>query len=127
MNLNVASTAPQPADGPIITQAFLRAGELLGLTQKELADIIGMSEAGVSRLANRAKDLPADGKQVELALQLIRVFRSLGALLGGRETEMRQWMDAPNGALHGIPRDLIKTLPGLFHVTDYLDYMRGKV
>ena len=43
MNLNVASTAPQPADGPIITQAFLRAGELLGLTQKELADIIGMS------------------------------------------------------------------------------------
>jgi plasmid maintenance system antidote protein VapI len=127
MSTTQASTTPQPADGPLITKAFLRAGELLGLSQKDLADVIGISEAGISRLVNRGKALSIGGKETELALQFIRVFRSLGALLGGRETEMRKWLDAPNSALQGVPRELIKTLPGLFHVTQYLDAMRGKV
>jgi DNA-binding XRE family transcriptional regulator len=126
MALPKASTAPQPADGPLITKAFLRAGELLELSQKDLAEIIGVSEAGISRLANGSKSLPIKGKEWELALQFIRLFRSLGGVLGN-ETTMRAWMNSPNTALKGTPRDLVKTVPGLLNVIDYLDYHRGQV
>jgi uncharacterized protein (DUF2384 family) len=126
MNALHASTL-QPEDGPLVTKAFLKAGELLGFAQKELANIIGVSEAGISRLVNQGQTLASNAKETEIALQFIRVFRSLGALVGGHEREMQRWLDAPNRTLNGVPRELLKTITGLFHVSEYLDAMRGKV
>ena len=65
-------------------------------------------------------------KEGEIALLFLRIFRSLDALFGGRETDMQKWFDSPNRYLNGIPRHHVKSLQGLFDVVTYLDAMRGQ-
>ena len=108
----------------VLTRAALRAAEQLGLTQKELAAVVGVSPATVSRLAHGAT-LGAESKEGELAVQLLRVFRSLDALLGGDAEKCRQWLRAENRHLEAVPAELLRTVPGLVHVAEYLDAMRG--
>ena len=127
MNLSNAQPSGQPDDAALLSKAFLRAGDRAGLTQKELAHIIGKSEPTVSRLANRAFFIEPEAKEGEIALIFLRIYRALDALFGGREDHVRQWLGAPNQALGGIPRELIKNLQGLFLVVNYLDAMRGKI
>ena len=127
MSLSNPLSSPDTADGPLITKAFLRAGEQLELSQKDMSGVLGISEAGVSRLVNKEKFLPARGKENEIALLFVRLFRSLGAILGSDRDNMRAWFSAFNKDLEGIPRELIKSLQGLIHVITYLDAMRGKI
>jgi len=109
----------------VLTRAARRAAELLGLSQKDLAAIIGVSPATVSRLPRRPID-PAS-KEGELALLFVRLYRSLDALLGGSVENCRSWLHARNTHLGGVPAEMIRTVRGLLHVTEYLDAMRGKV
>jgi len=119
---------PTPSgDAAILTKAFIRAGEMLGLTQKEQAGLLGLSAASMSRVGSARTQIHPSAKEGEIALTFLRLFRSLDALFGGREKDMRQWFDAPNHAINGIPRNQIQSLQGLFHVVAYLDAMRGKV
>lgn len=99
----------------------------MALNQKEMAQLLGKSEPTVSRLTNHTLVLDPQSKEGEIALVFLRLYRSLDALFGGREGDMRQWFSAPNSALSGIPKDLIRTLQGLFLVVHYLDAMRGKI
>ena len=51
---------PDPrADGALVTKATLRAAERLGLSNKELARILGLSESTVSRMSAGAYALGA--------------------------------------------------------------------
>ena len=127
MNIPDLNSSPTPQDSSIVTKAFLRAGGILRLTQKELARLLGVSEPTVSRLIHKGQTLAPAGKDGEIALLFLRVFRSLDALFGGRETDMQKWFDSPNHYLHGIPRERVKSLQGLFDVASYLDAMRGQV
>ena len=122
-----AAIAAQPDDARLLSKAFLRASALMGLNQKEVAQLLGKSEPTVSRLTNSALLLDPEGKDGEIALIFLRLYRSLDALFGGRENDIRRWFGAHNAALGGAPNDLIKRLPGLFLVVNYLDAMRGKV
>ncbi|HEX7019956.1 MAG TPA: antitoxin Xre-like helix-turn-helix domain-containing protein, partial [Gemmatimonadaceae bacterium] len=67
-------TAPDP--GAVLTKAVLRAATLLGLRQRELAAVIGSSEASVSRL-QAGRTLDPGSKEGELALLFLRAYRSL--------------------------------------------------
>jgi transcriptional regulator with XRE-family HTH domain len=112
----------------VLTKAVLRAGERFGLSQRELAGILGVSPATLSRLARRDRGRPlvAGSKEGELAVQLLRVFRSLDALLGGDDEANRRWLRADNHHLAAVPADLLQSVTGLVHVAEYLDAMRGK-
>jgi len=127
MNRSHAILDPQPDDAALLSKAFLRAADFLGLNQKEVAQLLGKSEPTVSRLSNKTFLLDPAAKEGEIALIFLRIYRSLDALFGGRESDIRLWFTAKNNALAGIPRDLIKNLQGLFLVIHYLDAMRGKV
>lgn len=120
-------TAPlqhaDPAD--VLTKALLRAAPKLGLNQKALARTIGVSEATVSRLGHGRRIAP-ESKEGELALLLLRLFRSLDSLFGGNETQTRAWMHAANHHLGESPIALIRSVVGLLQVIEYLDSMRGK-
>lgn len=109
----------------VLGQASLRAARILGLSQKSLAAALGVSESSVSRLA-RGRGIDPASKEGELATLLVRLYRSLDSLLGGDEAKARSWMQARNLHLDGVPAELIETIPGLLHVTEYLDAMRGK-
>jgi hypothetical protein len=126
--MKTGSVRPQtrtPAAGEVLTRSARRAAELLDLTQKDLARIIGVSPATISRLPHRPLD-PTD-KEGELAVLFIRMFRSLDTLVGGDVEAARKWLHAENRHLAGVPAQLIQTVTGLVDVVEYLDAMRGKV
>jgi transcriptional regulator with XRE-family HTH domain len=109
----------------VLTRALLRAAESLGLSQRDLAAVLGVSPSTLSRLPRRPLD--PRSKKGELAILFVRLYRSLDALLGGNPDQARRWLHAPNHHLGGTPAELVRTVTGLAHVIQYLDAMRGKV
>jgi uncharacterized protein (DUF2384 family) len=97
------------------------------MTQKELGRTIGVSAASVSRLAAGKGPLDPKDKSGELALLLVRIFRSLDALVGGDEAKARAWFQAPNDHVAGTPAERVLSAEGLVHVAQYLDALRGKL
>ncbi|WP_242346638.1 antitoxin Xre/MbcA/ParS toxin-binding domain-containing protein [Anaeromyxobacter terrae] len=121
-----AHNARAPDPGAVLTKATLRAAELLELTDAQLARIIGVSGASVSRLRASARAIDPGAKEGELALTFLRMYRSLNALLGDAAS-CRAWFHAENDHLGGTPALLVRSVEGLVNVTQYLDAMRGKV
>ncbi len=113
--------------GEVLTRALLRAAAIFGLSQKDTARILGLSAATMSRIAAAGLGLQPASKPGECALLLIRIFRALDALLGGKEGDVRAWFHAPNSHLGGIPATRVQSIEGLVHVAEYLDAMRGKL
>jgi hypothetical protein len=120
---HAARTAPSPE--AVLTRAVLRAASMLELNGAQLGRILGVSEASVSRLASGARAVDPESKEGELALLLVRVYRSLDALVGGAPEPRRAWLQTHNRALNGRPVDLLARAEGLAAVTRYLDGMRA--
>ena len=74
-------THPRPdsatSDSAVVAKAAIRAADRLGITNKVLARIIGVSEASVSRMRKGEFPLEATQKPFELAVLFIRLYRSL--------------------------------------------------
>jgi transcriptional regulator with XRE-family HTH domain len=117
----------QPDAAATLTKAVLRVAERFGLSQRELAAVLGLSEASASRLAAGKRHMDVHGKEGEFGLYLVRIARSLDALVGGDREQARQWLDADNHHLASPPRALLATIGGLVHVAEYLDAMRGRL
>lgn len=112
-------------EAEVLTGAVLKAGSLLGLSQRELAAILGASPASFSRMAAGARKLRPESKEEELAILFLRIFRSLDALVGGSAGGSREWLRARNHHLGGVPLELMQSVRGLVEVADYLDGIRG--
>ncbi|HET7361956.1 MAG TPA: antitoxin Xre/MbcA/ParS toxin-binding domain-containing protein [Burkholderiales bacterium] len=119
------ASRPEPAPDLVLTRAVLRAAELLGLSSAVLARVLGVSEASVSRLGGGARTVDPKSKEGELALLLVRVYRSLDALVGTDASQRHAWLHGHNRALNGRPIDLIQRTDGLVNVVAYLDAMRA--
>jgi transcriptional regulator with XRE-family HTH domain len=117
--------ARNPEAGAVLTKAALRAADRLGLSGRQLADIVGVSEATVSRWKRGDSLLEPGSKPFELAALLVRTFRSLDAITGGDEAVARRWLAAPNTALAARPMERITQVQGLVDVTTYLDARRA--
>ncbi|MEQ1690212.1 MAG: MbcA/ParS/Xre antitoxin family protein [Gemmatimonas sp.] len=125
MNRAAARTiTARPDPAAVLTKALLRAAERLALRQRDLAAILGSSEASVSRL-NQERTLEPTSKEGELALLFLRAYRSLDTLVGGDELAAREWVHASNTHLRGIPAERMRTVEGLVDVVRYLDAVRG--
>ncbi len=111
----------------VITKALLRAADLLGVSRKELSQIVGISEATLSRMYQGQSTISLETKEGEAASQLVRIYRSLDTLFGGKSELCSRWLKASNDHLGGIPLNLTKNIQGLIHVAGYLDAMRAKV
>ena len=116
-----------PQASAVATKALLRASERLKLAQKELAPLIGLSPASLSRLVGGSRSVDLGGKEGELALLFLRVYRSLDTLVGGDDAQAQAWIRAHNRHLGGVPLQLMQRIEGMVHVVEYLDAMRGKV
>lgn len=115
-----------PDRGAVLTKAVLAAADRLGLSGRVLAQVLGLSQAQVSRLRSGEATLSDRSKTFELAALLVRAFRSLDAITGGDEAVARAWMSAPNLALAAQrPVDCIATVRGLTDVAAYLDARRA--
>ena len=122
---NIHTRDARPEAGRVMGKAVFRAARALGLTGADLAEAIGISPASVSRLNDGGYVLK--GKPMELAACLVRVFRSLDAVVHGDAEAMRAWMAAPNAHLNAVPKDEVRSAPGLIRVMTYLDAARAPV
>ena len=131
LSKEIGVTAPDPRPAPVsdevVTRATLRAAARLGLSNKAIARVIGVSEATVSRMGTGTYRLKPADKSFDLALLFVRLFRSLDAITGGDEAVARAWLTNDNEALGGVPGSLIETVSGLVTVVGYLDARRALV
>lgn len=127
MRVESTPRARTAADGALVTKAVLRAAARLGLSNRALSRILGLSEASLSRMGSGTFVLAPSDKSFELALMFVRLFRTLDAIVGGDDAAARGWLTSENTALGGVPREMIQTLPGLVHVVGYLDSHRALV
>jgi hypothetical protein len=111
----------------VVTRATMRAASRLGLSNKAIARVLGLSEATVSRMGTGAYLLKPSDKSFDLALLFLRLFRSLDAIAGGDERVARAWLRNDNRALGGVPATLIESVAGLVNVVGYLDARRALV
>jgi hypothetical protein len=118
----LAHSIEKPDQSATLTKAFLNAGKALGLTQDDLSKVVGKD-----RTVFRRSGLNPGGKSGELALLVVRLYRSLYALVGGKERDLRHWMKTENRHTGGVPADQIKSISGLIRVVEYLDAMRGRI
>lgn len=116
---HLSNKAPDPAQ--VLGKAALRAIKSLGLTQQDLAETIGRHRSKL------AKGIDPNSKQGELAMMVIRCYRSLYALLDGNTDHIAHWMKTQNRGTGGVPATQIKQINGLYRVQTYLDAMRAKV
>lgn len=113
--------------GLVVTKAVMAAAGRLGLNAASTAAVLGVSAPTVSRMKRQDFTLEPGSKPFELAVLLIRVFRSLDAITGGDDDVSRQWMRSPNMALSAVPAEKIATITGLVDVLSYLDARRAPV
>lgn len=118
---NPAHTS-QVSEDQVLLEATLNAANHLGLRKKELSEIIHLDD----RTLRRRNGLAPQSAEGQLALLLVRVYRSAFVLMGGEEGA-RTWFATANRALNGIPKELACRIDGLVRVVTYLDAMRGKV
>lgn len=126
--LDIQAVAPDPAEadaGRVLAKATLRAATLLGLSGRQLAEVIGSSESTVSRMAGGARALAPRSKPGQLATLVIRVYRSLDALVGNDSQARLRWMQSYNDALGTTPLQALRTPEGLVRVVTYLDGARA--
>ena len=125
-------TPSLPASDPasnaaVLSKAAVRAARLLAFSQRELARIMGVSDATASRLVAGQYRLSRErAKEWELALLLVRLFRSLD-VLWGHEVAAKKWLTSNNLALASRPIDLLSSVEGLVRVVNYLDNARGRL
>lgn len=120
------ATAASPDPAAVLSRALRSAATRLGLRNRDLAEIVGASEASISRLRGGRRVIP-ESKEGELALLFLRLFRSLDALMGGDEARARAWLHAENAHVGGVPAERIRRVEGLIDVVQYLDAMRGRL
>lgn len=114
-------------DAAVLTKATMRAARKLGLKNRVLAAVIGLSEPTISRMSKNEFTLAPESKSFELSAMLVRLFRALDAIVGGDETVAKAWLANVNTALGDAPINLIQSVSGLVNVVQYLDSRRARI
>lgn len=116
-----SATAERPEAAAVLGEALANAGRELGLSQAELGRVVGKDRSAISR-----GRIDPDSKAGELALLLVRLYRSLYVLVGGDAAAMRHWLRTENLHTGGVPARQVTTAQGLVEVVAYLDALRGR-
>lgn len=111
----------------VLTAAVSRVAACWKLTNDQLGSVLGLSPATASRLKSGAFELDRSSKAFELGQYLVRLFRSLDALMGSDDDASISWLRSPNLDLGGRPVDLIRSVRGLGEVANYVDDYRAQV
>ncbi len=115
------------SSGIVLWKAVANLAHTYELSRKDLEDTLGFSQATLSRLYQKGGSINPQSKEGELALLLIRLYRSLSANLGGDDEAAKAWLKSHNHYFNESPLQHIRKITGLAEVVSYLDTMRGKL
>jgi uncharacterized protein (DUF2384 family) len=121
-----ALVTPQTDRATALSEAIVRIAEFWTLSNTKLGAILGLSAPTISRLKRGTSELDPASKSFEAGQFLLRLFRSLDALLGSDDAA-RRWLDTVNLDLAAKPIDKLDTMRGLIEVCDYVDFYRARV
>jgi len=107
----------------LLLQAVLRAADQLELSRSALAQVLGRDRS----LFSRGKGIEPTSKTGELALLLMRLYRSLAVLVGNDPAEMRHWFRTANHRTGGVPAEQAQRTESLVEIVHYLDAMQARV
>lgn len=113
-----------PVSEEVVAKALINTKKELELSNEVIGKIIGVNASTMSRIVKNRQIKNA--KTLEASLLLIRVYRSLYAILGGSHEAMRHWLTTQNKHLRGTPILQLQEMVGLVNVVQYLDAMRGR-
>ncbi|MBW8190284.1 MbcA/ParS/Xre antitoxin family protein [Neiella marina] len=108
-----------PAD--VLGKSTLNAGRHLGLSADQVGEIIGRGRTSITR-----NGIDPTSKVGDLAMLLVRLYRSVHTLMGGDAANIRHFMTSYNRGTQGRPIDQVFRVDGLVRVVSYLDAMRGR-
>ena len=114
--------AESPDPDRVLGRAATRAAEKLGLSPSDLAGIIGRDRTSISR-----RGIDPASKAGELALLLVRCYRSLAVLVNDDPQQLRHWMSTHNRHTGGVPATQVRDVAGLVSVVTYLDAIRARI
>lgn len=117
---------PASSEAAVLTTALRRAADRLAIPNSVLARSIGVSESTMSRLRRGDYVLQPGHKSFELAVLIVRVYRSLDAIVA-EDATATAWLKSFNTALGGEPIRMLETVAGLVNVIAYLDSRRAVV
>jgi len=120
-------SAEEPDRRAVLSKATIRTADRLGLTGRELSEILGLSPATITRLHKGEYLLDPAHKSWELATLLVRLIRGLDTISADDELAARAWFDHFNDHLQGVPRDRIARVEGLVETVAYVDAFRARV
>ena len=125
----MASRAPsvKESDDKLLTSAISKIAAYWGLSNVKLSSVLGLSEATISRLRSGKTFRDPASKSFEAGQFLLRLFRSLDALMGSDDDAAKSWLTSHNLDLEARPIDLIDSFKGLLTVCDYVDAHRARV
>lgn len=125
---NTTAVTPETdQEREVLTKAVLRCAELMGLRTTQTASVLGLSKSTLSRMNDGSYLLKKNAKEWELAALLIRLYRSLDAIMAGDEKAMLAWLSGYNNALGDTPKNLLAQITGLTRTVDYVDAYRARV
>jgi hypothetical protein len=119
----VAASADPVTDSQLLLQAVVRAAEELDLSRTALARVLGRDRS----LFGRGKGIDPLSKTGELALLVVRLYRSLAVLVGNDPAQMRHWFHTDNRHTGGVPAEQVQRTEALVEIVQYLDAMRARI
>ena len=109
--------APTENKAAVLGEAVLNAGSKLGLSPEEVGRIIGRNRTTIVR--NGVDPSTPNG---QVAMLLVRIYRGLYVLVGGRDDEMRHWMHTRIRTLQGVPAEMIREVVDPLGEQRHLDF-----
>lgn len=105
----------------VLTKATLRAAQLLGLEDIELARALGIDAKTLGDLRSGAAMLQHESAIGKRCLSLIRVHQALNNLVGGNPAQIQLWLRSRNSGIGAEPIQDFSTEAGLARVVTLLE------
>jgi hypothetical protein len=107
----------------VLRKALQRAGDELGLSAQETAQAVGKSRTFFEQARAQSR---IDRHTQQMIALVLRLHRSLSALVGEDPELMLHWINTANRHTGGIPREQLQDPEHLVELVQYLDAMRGR-
>ena len=109
----------------VLAEAVLKTANLLGLSQTQLATVMGLDLMSMNQIEFSAVLEPTSA-QGEYGLLLIRLYQSLSTLTGNHSEWIDYFMNAFNTATDGVPIQQIQNRKGLEKVLMVVEALNNR-